>query len=337
MSFKENLKMVLLQTKALRFRQLMLPRSAVILAYHSVVTDWRKQADYIVRGITTDAEVFDEQMRILRREYNPVTLDDLAGWIRGIQTLPPRSVVVTFDDGFSDNYHVAAPIMEKYGIHGTIYLTVDAVQRQELPWFCRTIFLFRQAEIRKTVLIDTKLNRTWNLGDATENRDAFICYSYPCAKLTGDKLRDYVAKLETWFGFHLDLDNVSGMMTFDQARELRQRGHIIGNHTFSHCNLAYIPQESLHQEIVVANQILEHKLGEPVEHFSYPHPCLNPQWNNITHSVTEKLNCKTTVLTNFGLITQHSSPFLLPRLMINNQNNKEFRWKLETALAGIQM
>jgi hypothetical protein len=89
--------------------------------------------------------------------------------------------------------------------------------------------------------------------------------------------------------------------------------------------------------MTVANEILEHELGEPVEHFSYPHPCLNPQWNKATFDVTEKLNCKTAVLTGFGLVTQHSSPFLLPRLMINNQNNKEFRWKLETALAGIQV
>ncbi|MDR0391580.1 MAG: polysaccharide deacetylase family protein [Planctomycetaceae bacterium] len=320
----------------LRFRQLILPRSVLILAYHSVAADWRKQADYIDRGITTNAEIFDEHMRILRREYNPVTLDDIAGWLRGTQILPPRSVVVTFDDGFADNYEVAAPIMEKYNIRGTIYLTVDAIQRQELPWFCRIIFLLRQAKSRKMDLIDNEINRTWHLGDSAENHEAFVYYGYPCAKLTGEDLRNYVVKLEALFGFHLDLNNAARMMTFDQARKLRQRGHIIGNHTFSHCNLAHIPQELLHQEMTVANEILEHELGEPVEHFSYPHPCLDPQWNNATLAETEKLNCKTTVLTSFGLVTQNSSPLLLPRVMLNNQNNKEFQWKLETAFTGIQ-
>ncbi|MDR2441438.1 MAG: polysaccharide deacetylase family protein [Planctomycetaceae bacterium] len=336
MLFKEKLKTLLLQTRALRFRQWMLPRSAVILAYHSVTTDWQKQADYINRGISTDAERFDEQMRMLRQEYNPVTLNDIAGWLRGTQSLPPRSVAVTFDDGFADNYDVAAPIMEKYNIRGTVYLTVNAIQRQELPWFCRTTFLFQQAEIRKIVLTDTETKRTWNLGNPKENREAFVYYCYPCAKLVGEELQNYIEKLETWFGFRLDLNNVCGMMTFDQARKLRQHGHIIGNHTFSHGNLAHIPQEFLYQEIAEADKILEQELGEPVEHFSYPHPCLDPQWNNATLAETKKLNYKTAVLTNFGLVTRSCLPLLLPRIMISNQDNKEFRWKLETALAGIQ-
>jgi hypothetical protein len=81
---------------------------------------------------------------------------------------------------------------------------------------------------------------------------------------------------------------------------------------------------------------LEHELGEPVEHFSYPHPCLDPQWNEITLAETQKLNYKTAVLTNFGLVTRRCFPLLLPRIMISNPDNKEFRWKLETALARIK-
>ncbi|MDR3196247.1 MAG: polysaccharide deacetylase family protein [Planctomycetaceae bacterium] len=336
MLFKEKLKTVLLRTGALRPRQWMLPQSVLILAYHSIAADWKKQSDYINRGITTDADRFKEQMCILRKEYNPVTLDEIAGWLRGIRLLPPRSVAVTFDDGFADNYYIAAPIMEQYDIRGTVYLTVDAVQRQELPWFCRTAFLFQQAGIRKTVLTDTETKRTWNLENPAENREAFIYYSYPCAKLVGEELRNYIEKLETWFDFRLDRNNIQGMMTFEQARELRQRGHIIGNHTFSHSNLAHIPQELLYREIAEANEILEQELEEAVEHFSYPHPCLEPQWNNATLAETEKLNYKTAVLTTSGLVTRRSLSLLLPRIMISNPNNKEFRWKLETALAGIQ-
>jgi peptidoglycan/xylan/chitin deacetylase (PgdA/CDA1 family) len=336
MLFKEKFKTVLLKTRALRLRQWMLPQAVAIIAYHSVTTDWKKQSDYINRGITTDADKFNEQMRILRNEYNPVTLDEIAEWIRGTKLLPARSVAVTFDDGFADNYYIAAPIMERYDIRGTIYLTVDAVQRGELPWFCRTAFLFQQAAARKIVLLDSETKRTWNLGNPDENREAFIYYNYPCAKLTGEELRNYIEKLETWFNFRLDRNDISGMMTFEQARELRQRGHNIGNHTLSHCNLAHISQELLCQEIAGADEILKRELGEPVEHFSYPHPCLNPQWNDATVAETEKLNYKTVTLTSFGVVTQRSLPLLLPRIMISNQDNKEFRWKLETALAGIQ-
>ncbi|MDR1962212.1 MAG: polysaccharide deacetylase family protein [Planctomycetaceae bacterium] len=192
MLFKENLKAVLLGTGIFRLRQVMLPRSVLILAYHSVSADREGQADYINRGITTDAERFEEQMHILRNEYNPVTLDEIAECLKGTRSLPSRSVAVTFDDGFADNYHIAAPIMEKYDIRGTVYLTVDAIQRQELPWFCRVFFLFQQGKVQKIILTDSETGRTWNLGEPTENREAFVFYSYPCTKLVGQELRDYV-------------------------------------------------------------------------------------------------------------------------------------------------
>jgi peptidoglycan/xylan/chitin deacetylase (PgdA/CDA1 family) len=316
---------------------MMFSRSVLILAYHSVSADWRKQSDYIARDITTDSEIFEQHMRILRKEYNPVTLEEVSDWLRGTYSLPSRSVAVTFDDGFADNYEVAAPIMEKYGIRGTIYLTVSAVMRQELPWFCRTNFLFQQAKNKNIVLTDTKINRTWNFGNPAENREAFIFYCYPCARLSGEELLSYVDGLESWFGFHLDLREARGMMTFEQARNLRQRGHIIGNHTFSHCNVAHIIDELLHREMIEANEILASELGEPVEHFSYPHPCLDPQWNNATLDKTIKLNHKTAVLTSYGTVTRRSSPLLLPRIMLCNQNDQEFRWKLENALARIQV
>ena len=62
------------------------------------------------------------QTSILREQYHPVTLDDIADWLEHKKPLPHRAVAVTFDDGFADNYHLAAPIMEKHDIRGAIYL-----------------------------------------------------------------------------------------------------------------------------------------------------------------------------------------------------------------------
>ncbi|MDR1962211.1 MAG: polysaccharide deacetylase family protein [Planctomycetaceae bacterium] len=97
------------------------------------------------------------------------------------------------------------------------------------------------------------------------------------------------------------------MMTFAQARELRQRGHLIGNHTFSHANLAHIPSEFLRYEIAESNVVLEREIGERIEHFSYPHPCLDPQWNESTLFETNELAFKTAVLTQFGIVTKDSN------------------------------
>jgi peptidoglycan/xylan/chitin deacetylase (PgdA/CDA1 family) len=328
------LKSAILRSGALRLCASFRPQAAAVLCYHSVSTDREGQNDYIAKGITVEADLFDEQMRILRAKFNPVTLDDIADWLNGNKPLPPRSVAVTFDDGFEDNYTVAAPLMEKYNIFGAIYLTVGAVLNNELPWFCRTIYLFLEAQRRNLVLTDTEHQRTWNLGNPEENREAFIQYSNPCATMTGETLKNYAARLENWFGYKLDLTQGPRMMSFAQANELRERGHIIGNHTFSHGNMGHIPTEALHQEIAAANEILEKELGAKSEHFSYPHPCLNPQWNESSLAVTKQIGFKTAVLTDPGVVTKTSNPLLLQRVYIGNNDADAFCWRLENAFAG---
>ena len=333
-SLKQMVKSAVLRAGILRLYASFRPPTVAILCYHSVSDNREGQSDYIPKGITVEAHLFDEQMRILRKDYHPVTLDDIADWMSGSKQLPPRSVAVTFDDGFEDNYTFAAPLMEKYGIFGAIYLTINAVRKDELPWFSRTIYLFEEAKRRNTILTDEELGRTWNLGNPDENREAFVRYSNPCAAMTGEVMENYVAKLENWFGFKLDLTQGPRMMTFAQARELRQRGHIIGNHTFSHGNMGRIPPEALEQEIAKANEILEQELGGKSEHFSYPNPgLLYPQWNEQSLALTKQIGFKTAVLTDAGVVTKASNPLLLQRVYIGNDDADAFRWRLDCAFA----
>jgi hypothetical protein len=81
-SIKTAVKSLLLSAGVLRLRQMLLPRSVAILYYHSVSTDRASQSNAISSGITIQSDRFDEQMRILRKEYNPITMDELLDWIR---------------------------------------------------------------------------------------------------------------------------------------------------------------------------------------------------------------------------------------------------------------
>jgi len=329
------IKSLVLRSGILRFYAAnFLPQEAAILCYHSIAVDREGQDDYISKAITVDANLFDEHMRMLREKYNPVTLDDIADWMAARKKLPTRSVAVTFDDGFEDNYTVAAPIMEKYGIFGTFYLTAGAVRKNELPWFCRTTYLFHEAKRRNMVLTDTKLQRTWNLGNPDENREAFVHYSNPCATESDRIQEEHVERLENWFGFKLDLSQGPRMMSFAEARELRQRGHIVGNHSFTHDNIGHVPPEALHHEIVEANEMLEQELGGKPEHFSYPHPCFSPQWSEQSLAVTKQLGFKTAVLTDHGVVTKASNPLLLHRVIPGNEDADAFCWRLDNEFVG---
>ncbi len=333
--FKTAIKTAILRGCLLRWRQNWQPRKVAILGYHSVAAEPDDQSASIAAGITVEAENFRRQMGLLRKHFNPVTMNDIADWLEGNAVLPRRSVAITFDDGFADNFDLAAPIMEEFGLRGTFYLTVGSVMKQKLPWFCRLHYLFHRAGEEKLCLTDPDSGRRWNFGDARENRAAFVHYNYPCASLDEEEQDRYVQKLESWFGMALGTASVPKMMTMKQARQLCERGHFVGNHSFSHGNLAHIPADALRYEMAYAHEILERELGQPVRHFSYPHPCLHPQWNEATLALSKELGYRTAVLTQQGVADAPSPPLLLPRVMIGNPNEMDFLWKLETALADL--
>jgi len=69
---------------------------------------------------------FDEQMNYLRRQgYTAISLDDFLAFQKNRKTLPPKPILLTFDDGFMSNYLYAFPILKKYGMTATLFMTVD--------------------------------------------------------------------------------------------------------------------------------------------------------------------------------------------------------------------
>jgi len=336
MSIKSLIKKGILKSGLLRFKRLFMPKTAVILYFHSVSHDRDGQRYYVAPGITASAETFRKYMLLLKERFHPVTLDEIADWVNGNKEIPARSVAITFDDGFADNYHVAAPIMEEFGIRGTFYLTTGCVEKQTLPWFCKTLYLFEHARSKGLFLRDPLARRDWQLSLPKENREAFRFHNNQCATFSWKQQSERIEWLEKHLSLKYNELDAPRMMTWEMARELIQRGHTIGNHTYSHPNVGHISAEDRQSEIVESHRLLEKKLGQVPKHFSYPHPCLSPQRNRESDELVRSLGYQTTVLTEQGEIRRETSPFHLPRVSISEMPIDAFLWKLETAFAGIK-
>ena len=86
-------------------------------------------------GITISTERFRAIIRSVAQHYNPMSLSKLVDHLERGETWPPRTVVVTFDDGYRDNYEFAAPILAEYNVPTTFFLTTDAIGSEDvMPW-----------------------------------------------------------------------------------------------------------------------------------------------------------------------------------------------------------
>lgn len=96
--------------------------SIVILNYHKV--------DDMPISLSVSPEQFDQQMAYLQSEgYETITMDQLVANFEQGEKLPPKPLMITFDDGYADNYTNAYPILKKYGFQATIFVITDFLDR----------------------------------------------------------------------------------------------------------------------------------------------------------------------------------------------------------------
>jgi peptidoglycan/xylan/chitin deacetylase (PgdA/CDA1 family) len=98
-----------------------------VLMYHSIAP---RIESWDFSHLSLPPEVFDDHMARLRRSgYNSVTLSEVYDYVAGKTRLPPKAVVITFDDGYLDNWVYAFPILKKHGMRGTVFVSTDFIDR----------------------------------------------------------------------------------------------------------------------------------------------------------------------------------------------------------------
>jgi peptidoglycan/xylan/chitin deacetylase (PgdA/CDA1 family) len=326
---KSLAKKAVLQSGVLRSVGRLRGRGAAILMYHSVMVNPQSQ-ETLLGGIAHSEDVFREQMELVARQYRPVSLDQVKGFVQGGDEIPALSVVVSFDDGYADNHEIAAPILNEVGVPAIFYVTVNCVEQRMLPWPARLRFVFRST--RKPTWPDSS-GRSWPLANADARERAYLFSCDQCCKLTGAAQESYLAGVEERLETPIPADSAALMMNYDQIRSLAGQGHIVASHTLTHPNMAHVSAEEARREMVDSKLRLEKELKAVVSHFSYPCPALSPHWTEQTVSLSRSAGYETAVTTDGGLARKGDDPLRLKRIR-PTKTLKGLEWSLECAFAG---
>ena len=231
----------------------------LILYYHRVhaVADPLRPSD-------VDADTFDWQMRILARYFTPLALDKAMHLLR-CGELPANAVCVTFDDGYADNVEVALPILQRWDVPATFFLTTGYFG-DGCMWNDRVIELLRKVDTQKLMLSRLGLGE-YDLSSMEARLHSVNSVLRKLKYLPFPERKMQIERLQSL----LDLDvSYSPMMRADQVTELIQAGMGVGAHTINHPILSKIPFEEAKQEIEVGKQQLEELASQEVTLFAYP-------------------------------------------------------------------
>lgn len=212
-------------------------------------------------------EVFEAQMRFLRRWYRVVSLDELCGEMES-PTRNGQAVAVTFDDGYRDLQTCALPVLQRYQIPATVFLPVMSIETGEVPWYDR-IFLALRVFPEDEMEIALDHHRRFRLtSNQTRLQAATEIIGY-VRTLPDWRRKEYCESLEKRVTLPVD-ELRNRMLTWDQIRAMCRVGVSFGSHTMTHPVVSRLTEEQLESELCKSKRLLEERIGRPSQHFAFP-------------------------------------------------------------------
>lgn len=212
--------------------------------------------------------VFDEQIQFLKGNYHLISMRELTRALEEKRDLPPRSAMVTFDDGLKNNYTVAFPILERYSLPATIFLTTDLIGTERFFWFDELYFIVRHGMMTALGNRSQKLPKEMSAGIAQE----YIRRVEQLKRLSENERCEMLGQLKEEYSWNDSPPREDfGLLTWDNVREMDQSGFIdFGIHTATHAILSITPDQEWYREIRKPRKLLSDHLNKNIDSFCFP-------------------------------------------------------------------
>lgn len=221
---------------------------------------------------TVSDEVFEECLLFFRRHYNLVGLQDLLTCLEEGGRLPPRSLLVTFDDGYADNEEYALPILLKHGISAVLFLTSAFVNRRSRPWTEDLLSAYERGRVSLEEV--AKLHQSLFGPHEDAPRDASAMLRDICAQWTGLADIDAERLCEAVLGHPLErITSPAQMLTSEQVKRIHAAGIAIGAHGQTHNSMARSSDldTELHQPPCAISNLLGLQSPETINALAFPY------------------------------------------------------------------
>ncbi len=245
----------------------------LVLSFHGVVPDDSVFHAYPYHNFIP-VSVFKRQIDFLRGNCHMMSLREMAIRVKRNETLPRRSVAVTFDDGYRNNLYLAAPILEKNSIPATFFISTGFLGRENmLPAEELKLYLYYSADAR--VLFSKYTQKNPASFKANEPLSLWVRDAVHLFKTMEEKAsQSLMTSIKTLA--HMPAKNLLPFEFLGQTdvKKLSSiSGFDIGGHTVNHCILSRVSKHRAAEEILKNKSDLEMLTGRRVDLFAYPNGC----------------------------------------------------------------
>ena len=278
--------------------------------YHRVVSEKEVKQSFIQPGMYVLKNVFERQVVFLKEHFEILSFSELLYlWSKKGLDQNKRYCIITFDDGWIDNYLYAYPILKKYSIPAMIFLPTEYIGTNEWFWFDKLGYLL---SICQTSTYREKVLEL--LPVATRNGKEWIDSVIEGIKIRNDKeIEQTIENISVRFNIKIPEDRRT--LNWDEVKEMSNDGISFGSHSKTHRQLTRLSNDEIVEEIIGSLNILKEKKINHIPVFCYP----NGDYNYEILRQVKKAGYSAAVSTRFGY--EDSIPeeiFSLKRIGIHN-------------------
>jgi peptidoglycan/xylan/chitin deacetylase (PgdA/CDA1 family) len=285
---------------------------AVILFYHRLSSG----PPDIYQLPHLDVREFKKQMRHVKKYYSVVTMDEMADRLAQKKNFAVPSIIITFDDGFVNNYTLAYPILKELGLPAMIYLTTGFIGTMKTPWVDDLMEMLSVTKGERLCFPELLGDEVLDIRTRRQKRHAVSRLFQLMLRLDHQRKIQSMNKLAKI----LRVDDISSdnadrkMLNWQEAIEMSKNNIYFGAHTVTHPTLSKMDLPEAEREIYNSKRAIENRLGNKAKHFAIP--------NGKKEDFSEELKqyCKdigmdTVVSTEPGLASSQSDRYFLKRII----------------------
>lgn len=288
----------------------------MILMYHNVVPD-SAPSGYKHTSLTLPVSVFERHLRWLARNFNVLSLADYLQ-IPSRERVREKNIALTFDDGTAITFETVYPLLEKYAVPATIFVTVCHLENGSLMWGSYLNALCYEHMYDSVTVRDRVLDLT-----TAENR----IDSRHQLQIIADQIGDHASfaeDLSSTYPITEDVVPYYRGMSYQQLRQATDSDYVeIASHSVTHPYLSKIPRDQQAVEIRNSKVKLEELTGERIRYFAYP----SGDYNETTLALVED-NQYDAAFATISKSIRDKSRFEIERMGVYSSSINKLRLKL---------
>ncbi|MEO6904083.1 MAG: polysaccharide deacetylase family protein [Bacteroidia bacterium] len=272
---------------------------------------------------------FDEHVAYLRKNYNLLTINEFENFLKNKKRFPKNSVIITFDDGYADNYLKAIPVLEKHNAQAIFYIATGTINTTNEYWWDaieRIVLLSSRSPTKSSFELNgTKFNLT-NIS-SSERVKLYEDLLPKLRQMKSFEREEKIAELADIFN-STEGRITHRAMTFEELKKMgKSKSAIIGAHTHLHPSLGALSKQDQYEEIKLSKDILEKLLNKEITHFSYPFGT-RADFNANSLNIMQQLNFSFSAANFPSLVNPNSNKLKFPRYLVRDWDIETFEMKM---------